>query len=112
MLSNELTEAAPRHAIGGDPGASHSGSSSEEPADQPKEDDLLGHARREDAWHWETYQRPISAETLRKRLLIGGGCPISGFGGHRACGGQCSPTPSVGSSLRTQLRKPSVSPLF
>lgn len=25
----------------------------------------------EDAWHWETYQRPISAETLRKRLHVG-----------------------------------------
>ncbi|MFD8387587.1 hypothetical protein ACFV2X_55540, partial [Streptomyces sp. NPDC059679] len=23
------------------------------------------------AWHWETYQRPISAERLRKRLHVG-----------------------------------------
>ncbi|MCQ4080908.1 SpdA protein [Streptomyces sp. RB6PN25] len=35
------------------------------------QDDLLESARREDAWHWRTYQRPISAETLRKRLRIG-----------------------------------------
>ncbi|MDF2258433.1 SpdA protein [Streptantibioticus ferralitis] len=35
------------------------------------EGDLLESARREDAWHWEAYQRPISAETLRKRLHIG-----------------------------------------
>lgn len=34
-------------------------------------DDLLKRALAEDAWHWETYQRPISAETLRKRLHIG-----------------------------------------
>ena len=34
-------------------------------------DDLLERARQEDARHWETFQRPISAETLRKRLRIG-----------------------------------------
>lgn len=35
------------------------------------EDDLFERARREDAWHRETYRRPISAETLRKRLHVG-----------------------------------------
>ncbi|MEU0924649.1 SpdA protein [Streptomyces malaysiensis] len=34
-------------------------------------DGLLERALVEDAWHWETYQRPISAETLRKRLHVG-----------------------------------------
>ncbi|WP_197710436.1 SpdA protein [Streptomyces malaysiensis] len=34
-------------------------------------EDLLERALAEDAWHWETYQRPISAETLRKRLRVG-----------------------------------------
>lgn len=34
-------------------------------------DGLLERARSEDAWHWEKYQRPISAETLRKRLHVG-----------------------------------------
>ncbi|GDY59575.1 hypothetical protein SVIO_101980 [Streptomyces violaceusniger] len=34
-------------------------------------DELLKRARQEDARHWETYQRPISAETLRKRLHVG-----------------------------------------
>lgn len=34
-------------------------------------DGLLERALAEDAWHWETYQRPISAETLRKRLHVG-----------------------------------------
>ncbi|WP_328500845.1 SpdA protein [Streptomyces sp. NBC_00457] len=34
-------------------------------------DDLLERARQEDADHWELHQRPISAETLRKRLRIG-----------------------------------------
>ena len=44
----------------------------EQPDLEPvSEDDLLERARREDAWHWSRYQRPISAETLRKRLRIG-----------------------------------------
>ncbi|MFF7987781.1 SpdA protein [Streptomyces sp. NPDC007901] len=34
-------------------------------------DALLERARREDAEHWEAHRRPISAETLRKRLRIG-----------------------------------------
>ncbi|GAA0505959.1 hypothetical protein GCM10010390_06090 [Streptomyces mordarskii] len=34
-------------------------------------DELLERALAEDALHWETYQRPISAETLRKRLHVG-----------------------------------------
>ncbi|MGW3569927.1 DUF2637 domain-containing protein [Streptomyces sp. NPDC000941] len=38
---------------------------------RPGGDDLLQRALVEDAWHWETYQRPISAETLRKRLHVG-----------------------------------------
>ncbi|MER6083715.1 SpdA protein [Streptomyces sp. NPDC001833] len=34
-------------------------------------DTLLERARREDAEHWKQHRRPISAETLRKRLRIG-----------------------------------------
>jgi hypothetical protein len=34
-------------------------------------DDLWEQARAEDARHWELHRRPISAETLRKRLHIG-----------------------------------------
>jgi len=37
------------------------------------EDDLLDRARREDARHRDEHRRPISAETLRKRLRIGAG---------------------------------------
>ncbi|WP_275559161.1 SpdA protein [Streptomyces sp. 5-6(2022)] len=37
----------------------------------PDEDNLFERARREDTWHWEAYRRPISAETLRKRLRVG-----------------------------------------
>jgi hypothetical protein len=33
--------------------------------------DLLHRARAEDVLHWQQYQRPISAETLRKRLQVG-----------------------------------------
>ncbi|ONH22001.1 hypothetical protein [Pseudofrankia asymbiotica] len=36
-----------------------------------REQDLLHRARAEDVLHWQNYQRPISAETLRKRLHIG-----------------------------------------
>lgn len=35
------------------------------------DEDLLERAKQEDARHWATYQRPISAETLRKKLRIG-----------------------------------------
>lgn len=35
------------------------------------DDGLVERARQEDAQHWVDYQRPISAETLRKRLRIG-----------------------------------------
>lgn len=34
-------------------------------------DDLLKQARQEDLQHWKEHRRPISAETLRKRLHIG-----------------------------------------
>jgi hypothetical protein len=33
--------------------------------------ELLDQARREDLDHWREYQRPISAETLRRRLRVG-----------------------------------------
>lgn len=35
------------------------------------EGDLVQRAKEEDARHWAIYQRPISAETLRKRLRVG-----------------------------------------
>lgn len=33
--------------------------------------DLLAQARAEDAWHWAEHRRPISAETLRRKLRVG-----------------------------------------
>lgn len=36
-----------------------------------REQDLLHRARAEDVLHWQQHQRPISAETLRKRLRVG-----------------------------------------
>ncbi|MEX5709564.1 hypothetical protein AB1484_14950 [Parafrankia sp. FMc6] len=36
-----------------------------------REQDLLHRARAEDVLHWQKHQRPISAETLRKRLRVG-----------------------------------------
>jgi hypothetical protein len=38
-----------------------------------REQDLLHRARAEDVLHWQQQQRPISAETLRKRLHVGAG---------------------------------------
>ncbi|ABD09523.1 hypothetical protein ThrDRAFT_04177 [Frankia casuarinae] len=38
-----------------------------------REQDLLHRARAEDVLHWQQHQRPISAETLRKRLHVGAG---------------------------------------
>jgi hypothetical protein len=40
-------------------------------SEKPGEDKLLARARVEDARHWATRRRPISAETLRKRLHVG-----------------------------------------
>ncbi|MCK9905067.1 hypothetical protein MXD63_34260 [Frankia sp. Cpl3] len=38
---------------------------------EARQQDLLHRARAEDVLHWQHHQRPISAETLRKRLRIG-----------------------------------------
>nr|WP_308205605.1 hypothetical protein [Frankia sp. AiPs1] len=49
------------------------------PGVQPRkarEKDLLHRARAEDVLHWQVHQRPISAETLRKRLRVGAGQPV------------------------------------
>ena len=40
---------------------------------QARDQDLLHRARAEDVLHWQVHQRPISAETLRKRLHVGTG---------------------------------------
>ena len=40
---------------------------------EAREQDLLHRARAEDVLHWRVHQRPISAETLRKRLHVGAG---------------------------------------
>ncbi len=42
-----------------------------------REQDLLHRARAEDVLHWQLHHRPISAETLRKRLHIGAGAARS-----------------------------------
>ncbi|MFI9382109.1 hypothetical protein [Kutzneria sp. NPDC052558] len=39
--------------------------------DTPPKNALLERARQEDAQHWAEHRRPISAETLRKRLGVG-----------------------------------------
>ncbi|MGH3702642.1 MAG: hypothetical protein ACRDQY_24995 [Pseudonocardiaceae bacterium] len=43
----------------------------EGPTSQITDGDLLGRAKQEDTRHWAAYQRPISAETLRRNLRIG-----------------------------------------
>lgn len=47
------------------------GNGAEGPVPPTTDGDLLERAKQEDARHWATYQRPISAETLRKQLRIG-----------------------------------------
>ncbi|ONH55468.1 hypothetical protein CcI49_28520 [Frankia sp. CcI49] len=43
------------------------------PSREARNQDLLHRARAEDVLHWQQHQRPISAETLRKRLAVGTG---------------------------------------
>lgn len=40
---------------------------------EARRQDLRHRARAEDVLHWQQYQRPISAETLRRRLHVGAG---------------------------------------
>lgn len=44
---------------------------SNRPASRMVDDDLLERAREEDARHWDAHRRPISADTLRRKLRIG-----------------------------------------
>ncbi|WP_322755351.1 hypothetical protein [Frankia sp. Cas3] len=46
---------------------------SREAAREARRQDQLHRARAEDVLHWQEHQRPISAETLRKRLGVGTG---------------------------------------
>jgi hypothetical protein len=68
---DEAVDAGPVHVAGenveGGPEGRPVSCSRGEVAD----DVLLGRAREEDESHWARYRRPISAETLRKRLGVG-----------------------------------------
>jgi hypothetical protein len=44
---------------------------SDRPASRIVDDELLERAREEDARHWDAHRRPISADTLWKKLRIG-----------------------------------------
>ncbi|OHV18904.1 hypothetical protein BBK14_29595 [Parafrankia soli] len=52
-------------------GTAVAGPLSREAAREARRQDLLHRARAEDVLHWQQHQRPISAETLRKRLEVG-----------------------------------------
>jgi hypothetical protein len=52
-------------------GAIGTGPLSRDATREARMQDLLHRARAEDVLHWQHHQRPISAETLRKRLEIG-----------------------------------------
>ncbi|MEV8015866.1 hypothetical protein AB0O76_05825 [Streptomyces sp. NPDC086554] len=52
-------------------GRASPGASADETGPPLDGDDLLDRARQEDARHREVFQRPISAETLRKQLRVG-----------------------------------------
>ncbi|MEC3975806.1 hypothetical protein QMK34_10990 [Amycolatopsis sp. H20-H5] len=53
------------------PGCTSAGTQCNRPASRMIDDDLLERAREEDARHWDAHRRPISANTLRKKLRIG-----------------------------------------
>jgi hypothetical protein len=53
------------------PAGAPAGKQSIRPAFNMVDDDLLDQAKEEDARHWDAHRRPISADTLRKRLRIG-----------------------------------------
>jgi hypothetical protein len=54
-------------------GAAVSDALSREAAREARRQDLLHRARAEDVLHWQVSQRPISAESLRKKLRVGAG---------------------------------------
>jgi len=58
-------------------GTAVAGPLSREAAREARRQDLLHRARPEDVLHWQQHQRPISAETLRKRLEVGTGAARS-----------------------------------
>jgi hypothetical protein len=69
---DEATQAVPEFiAPSSGPPAWAAGREVPDAVDSVDDADLFARARQEDALHWKTYQRPISAETLRKRLHVG-----------------------------------------
>jgi hypothetical protein len=54
-----------------DSGAEPRAASRSETDKEAREQDLFHRARAEDVLHWQEYHRPISAETLAKRLRVG-----------------------------------------
>jgi hypothetical protein len=52
------------------PDGAAAGGRSSLPASDRADDDLLERARAEDALHWDAYRRPISADTLRRKLRV------------------------------------------
>ncbi|SEP53298.1 hypothetical protein [Amycolatopsis saalfeldensis] len=67
VADDEAGENAARHAQETVP---PEGSATRE-ASMMIDDDLLERARQEDTYHWAEHRRPISADTLRKRLRVG-----------------------------------------
>ncbi|HJQ46997.1 MAG TPA: hypothetical protein VJ870_11850 [Amycolatopsis sp.] len=53
------------------PDAAPADKHSTRPASRMVDDDLLERAREEDTRHWDAHRRPISADTLRRKLRIG-----------------------------------------
>jgi hypothetical protein len=80
VLPEETASACGSAQIGDEVSASTTGSESdialaakqcEQTTSMMDDDDLLERAREEDARHWEAHRRPISADTLRRKLRIG-----------------------------------------
>jgi hypothetical protein len=64
-------EVSASSATGSESDAALVGKHSEPTTSMLDDDDLLQRAREEDARHWEAHRRPISADTLRRKLRIG-----------------------------------------
>lgn len=84
---------------------------SREAAREARRQDLLHRARAEDVLHWQELQRPISAETLRKRLGVGTGTArglVTHLRSetHTALDGQVDPAATQDSVTRVRADRP------
>jgi hypothetical protein len=73
-VADESTAIEPKEsessAADAKPDGTSAGRQGSRPASRMVDDDLLERARKEDARHWDAHRRPISADTLRRKLRV------------------------------------------